>query len=289
MKIDRIRMISVHQNEDWFKWNWCFSTHPCSWHVYLLYSGLNLKRSFVIWLIFFFCFIFQISLRPAQSFILNKNQMPKLQPQIPTMIPPSAQPPRTSTPPLGQVTSATFHMGTECHLFIFKGAFNPFGCLQAPQLGLKTNPPPIQEKPQKTTKKPPPAKEELLKMTVCTAQHFVNESHSLNRFSMNLSVWLGRKLLWPLSWAAKTCTTQWMGCERWKLPNTSCLRCWVRWSCAHWRAQMRTESMSALWSTRSAWRDWSQGRTLCRFVCTQWNFHFLHRESNWDLSFPLKD
>uniref|UniRef100_A0A673FZD1 Eukaryotic translation initiation factor 4 gamma 2 n=1 Tax=Sinocyclocheilus rhinocerous TaxID=307959 RepID=A0A673FZD1_9TELE len=80
----------------------------------------------------------EISLRPAQSFILNKNQMPKLQPQIPTMIPPSAQPPRTSTPPLGQ----------------------------PPQLGLKTNPPPIQEKPQKTTKKPPPAKEELLKMTL---------------------------------------------------------------------------------------------------------------------------
>uniref|UniRef100_A0A9J8AQK6 Eukaryotic translation initiation factor 4 gamma 2 n=1 Tax=Cyprinus carpio carpio TaxID=630221 RepID=A0A9J8AQK6_CYPCA len=79
----------------------------------------------------------QISLRPAQSFILNKNQMPKLQPQIPTMIPPSAQPPRTSTPPLGQ----------------------------PPQLGLKTSPPPIQEKPQKTTKKPPPAREELLKMT----------------------------------------------------------------------------------------------------------------------------
>uniref|UniRef100_A0A9J7WUK8 Eukaryotic translation initiation factor 4 gamma 2 n=1 Tax=Cyprinus carpio carpio TaxID=630221 RepID=A0A9J7WUK8_CYPCA len=79
----------------------------------------------------------EISLRPAQSFILNKNQMPKLQPQIPTMIPPSAQPPRTSTPPLGQ----------------------------PPQLGLKTSPPPIQEKPQKTTKKPPPAREELLKMT----------------------------------------------------------------------------------------------------------------------------
>lgn len=37
---------------------------------------------------------------------------------------------------------------------------------QPPQLGLKTNPPPIQEKPQKTNKKPPPAKEELLKMTV---------------------------------------------------------------------------------------------------------------------------
>ena len=44
----------------------------------------------------------QISLRPAQSFLMNKNQVPKLQPQI-TMIPPSAQPPRTQTPPLGQV------------------------------------------------------------------------------------------------------------------------------------------------------------------------------------------
>lgn len=45
----------------------------------------------------------QISLRPAQSFLLNKNQVPKLQPQIPNMMPPSAQPPRTQTPPLGQV------------------------------------------------------------------------------------------------------------------------------------------------------------------------------------------
>lgn len=47
----------------------------------------------------------QISLRPAQSFLL-KNQAPKLQPQIPTMMPPSAQPPRTQTPPLGQVRGA---------------------------------------------------------------------------------------------------------------------------------------------------------------------------------------
>lgn len=39
--------------------------------------------------------------------------------------------------------------------------------LQPPQLGLKTNPPLIQEKPQKTIKKPAPTKEELLKMTVC--------------------------------------------------------------------------------------------------------------------------
>uniref|UniRef100_A0A671S2M0 Eukaryotic translation initiation factor 4 gamma 2 n=1 Tax=Sinocyclocheilus anshuiensis TaxID=1608454 RepID=A0A671S2M0_9TELE len=91
----------------------------------------------------------EISLRPAQSFILNKNQMPKLQPQIPTMIPPSAQPPRTSTPPLGQ----------------------------PPQLGLKTNPPPIQEKPQKTTKKPPPAKEELLKMTENVVTSFLSSKN----------------------------------------------------------------------------------------------------------------
>lgn len=48
----------------------------------------------------------QISLRPAQSFLMNKNQVPKLQPQIPTMIPPSAQPPRTQTPPLGQVENS---------------------------------------------------------------------------------------------------------------------------------------------------------------------------------------
>uniref|UniRef100_A0A8C5EB13 Eukaryotic translation initiation factor 4 gamma 2 n=1 Tax=Gouania willdenowi TaxID=441366 RepID=A0A8C5EB13_GOUWI len=88
----------------------------------------------------------QISLRPAQSFLLNKNQVPKLQPQIPAMMPPSAQPPRTQTPPLGQ----------------------------PPQLGLKTNPPPIQEKPQKTNKKPPPAKEELLKMTEAIVAEYWN-------------------------------------------------------------------------------------------------------------------
>ncbi|XP_077591404.1 eukaryotic translation initiation factor 4 gamma 2b [Stigmatopora nigra] len=79
----------------------------------------------------------EISLRPAQSFLLNKSQVPKLTPQIPSMMPPSAQPPRTQTPPLGK----------------------------PPQLGLKTNPPPIQEKPAKTIKKPPPTREELLKMT----------------------------------------------------------------------------------------------------------------------------
>uniref|UniRef100_A0A3P8X0K0 Eukaryotic translation initiation factor 4 gamma 2 n=2 Tax=Cynoglossus semilaevis TaxID=244447 RepID=A0A3P8X0K0_CYNSE len=73
----------------------------------------------------------EISLRPAQSFILNKKQVPKLQPQM-TMMPPSAQ---GST--LGQ----------------------------APQLGLKTNPLPIQEKPLKSVKKAPPTKEELHKMT----------------------------------------------------------------------------------------------------------------------------
>ncbi|XP_023266704.1 eukaryotic translation initiation factor 4 gamma 2-like [Seriola lalandi dorsalis] len=91
----------------------------------------------------------EISLRPAQSFLLNKNQVPKLQPQIPTMMPPSAQPPRTQTPPLGQ----------------------------PPQLGLKTNPPPIQEKPQKTNKKPPPAKEELLKMTEAIMTEYLNSKN----------------------------------------------------------------------------------------------------------------
>uniref|UniRef100_A0A673K7N1 Eukaryotic translation initiation factor 4 gamma 2 n=1 Tax=Sinocyclocheilus rhinocerous TaxID=307959 RepID=A0A673K7N1_9TELE len=91
----------------------------------------------------------QISLRPAQSFLMNKNQVPKLHPQIPTMIPPSAQPPRTQTPPLGQ----------------------------PPQLGLKTNPPLIQEKPQKTTKKPVPAKEELLKMTENIVTDYLNSKN----------------------------------------------------------------------------------------------------------------
>uniref|UniRef100_A0A8C1NCJ6 Eukaryotic translation initiation factor 4 gamma 2 n=1 Tax=Cyprinus carpio TaxID=7962 RepID=A0A8C1NCJ6_CYPCA len=91
----------------------------------------------------------EISLRPAQSFLINKNQVPKLHPQIPTMIPPSAQPPRTQTPPLGQ----------------------------PPQLGLKTNPPLIQEKPQKTTKKPAPAKEELLKMTENIVTDYLNSKN----------------------------------------------------------------------------------------------------------------
>ncbi|XP_036068069.1 eukaryotic translation initiation factor 4 gamma 2 isoform X1 [Oryzias melastigma] len=91
----------------------------------------------------------EISLRPAQSFLLTKNQVPKLQPQISTMMPPSAQPPRTQTPPLGQ----------------------------PPQLGLKTNPPPIQEKPQKTNKKPPPAKEELLKITEGIMTEYLNSKN----------------------------------------------------------------------------------------------------------------
>uniref|UniRef100_UPI00358EC28C eukaryotic translation initiation factor 4 gamma 2 n=1 Tax=Myxine glutinosa TaxID=7769 RepID=UPI00358EC28C len=77
----------------------------------------------------------EISLRPAQSFLLSRNQTPKLQPQIPTMMPPSAQPPRTQTPPS-----------------------------QAPSLGLKSAPPPIQEKPPKKEKKVP-TREELLKLT----------------------------------------------------------------------------------------------------------------------------
>ncbi|MEJ1273969.1 eukaryotic translation initiation factor 4 gamma 2 [Cricetulus griseus] len=91
----------------------------------------------------------EISLRPAQSFLMNKNQVPKLQPQI-TMIPPSAQPPRTQTPPLGQT----------------------------PQLGLKTNPPLIQEKPAKTSKKPPPSKEELLKLTEAVVTEYLNSGNA---------------------------------------------------------------------------------------------------------------
>ncbi|XP_078537067.1 eukaryotic translation initiation factor 4 gamma 2 isoform X1 [Lissotriton helveticus] len=89
----------------------------------------------------------EISLRPAQSFLISKNQVPK--PQL-TMIPPSAQPPRTQTPPLGQT----------------------------PQLGLKTNPPPIQEKPAKSIKKPPPSKEELVKMTDAIVTAFLKNENA---------------------------------------------------------------------------------------------------------------
>uniref|UniRef100_A0A8C0J7B2 Eukaryotic translation initiation factor 4 gamma 2 n=2 Tax=Chelonoidis abingdonii TaxID=106734 RepID=A0A8C0J7B2_CHEAB len=96
----------------------------------------------------------QISLRPAQSFLMNKNQVPKLQPQI-TMIPPSAQPPRTQTPPLGQ----------------------------PPQLGLKTNPPLIQEKPAKISKKPPPSKEELLKLTEAVVTDYLNNGNANDAIS----------------------------------------------------------------------------------------------------------
>ncbi|XP_077143376.1 eukaryotic translation initiation factor 4 gamma 2 isoform X2 [Ranitomeya variabilis] len=86
----------------------------------------------------------EISLRPAQSFLMNKNQVPKLQPQI------SIMPPRTQTPPMGQT----------------------------PQLGLKTNPPPIQEKPAKSVKKPPPSKEELLKMTEAFVTEYLNNGNA---------------------------------------------------------------------------------------------------------------
>uniref|UniRef100_A0A8C9XBC0 Eukaryotic translation initiation factor 4 gamma 2 n=1 Tax=Sander lucioperca TaxID=283035 RepID=A0A8C9XBC0_SANLU len=85
----------------------------------------------------------QISLRPAQSFILSKKQIPKLQPQM-TMYPSSAQ-----GAPLGQ----------------------------APQLGLKINPPPIQEKPAKSTKKAPPTKEELRKMTETLVADYLNSKN----------------------------------------------------------------------------------------------------------------
>uniref|UniRef100_A0A8C6SU23 Eukaryotic translation initiation factor 4 gamma 2 n=1 Tax=Neogobius melanostomus TaxID=47308 RepID=A0A8C6SU23_9GOBI len=81
----------------------------------------------------------QISLRPAQSFLMNKKQVPKLQPQV-TMMPPSAQ-----GSPLGQ----------------------------SPQLGLRSNPPPIQEK-VKSSKKAPPTKEELRKTTETIMANYLN-------------------------------------------------------------------------------------------------------------------
>lgn len=86
----------------------------------------------------------EISLRPAQSFLMNKTQVPKLQPQM------SMMPPRTQTPPMGQT----------------------------PQLGLKTNPPPIQEKPAKSVKKPPPSREELLKLTEAFVTDYLNNGNA---------------------------------------------------------------------------------------------------------------
>ncbi|KAJ0041732.1 hypothetical protein NL108_010573, partial [Boleophthalmus pectinirostris] len=84
----------------------------------------------------------EISLRPAQSFMMNKKQLPKLQPQV-TMMPPSAQ-----GSPLGQ----------------------------SPQLGLRSNPPPIQEK-AKSNKKTPPTKEELRKTTETIMSNYLNNKN----------------------------------------------------------------------------------------------------------------
>ncbi|CAJ1049656.1 eukaryotic translation initiation factor 4 gamma 2%2C partial [Xyrichtys novacula] len=85
----------------------------------------------------------EISLRPAQSFILSKKPMSKLQPQM-TMIPSSAQGPQIG---------------------------------QSPQLGLKINPPPIQEKPAKSNKRAPPTKEELRKMTESLVADYLNNKN----------------------------------------------------------------------------------------------------------------
>nr|XP_019954444.1 PREDICTED: eukaryotic translation initiation factor 4 gamma 2-like [Paralichthys olivaceus] len=85
----------------------------------------------------------EISLRPAQSFILSKKQAPKLLPHM-SMMPQSAQ-----GSPLGQ----------------------------SPQLGLKTNPLPIQEKPVKSIKKAPPTKEELHKMTETLMTDYLNNKN----------------------------------------------------------------------------------------------------------------
>ncbi|XP_068178970.1 eukaryotic translation initiation factor 4 gamma 2a [Antennarius striatus] len=80
----------------------------------------------------------EISLRPAQSFILNKKQAQKLQPQM-TLI---------------------------------SGQSSPLG-----QLGLKSSPPPIQEKPAKSIKKAPPTKEELHKMTETMVAEYLNNKN----------------------------------------------------------------------------------------------------------------
>ncbi|XP_072320773.1 eukaryotic translation initiation factor 4 gamma 2a isoform X2 [Eucyclogobius newberryi] len=69
----------------------------------------------------------EISLRPAQSFMMNKKQLPKLQPQ-------------------------------------------------SPQLGLRSNPPPIQEK-AKSNKKAPPTKEELRKTTETIMSNYLNNKN----------------------------------------------------------------------------------------------------------------
>ncbi|KAM7329169.1 hypothetical protein ACRRTK_010782 [Alexandromys fortis] len=49
---------------------------------------------------------------------------------------------------------------------------------ETPQLGLKTNPPLIQEKPAKTSKKPPPSKEELLKQTEAVVTEYLNSGNA---------------------------------------------------------------------------------------------------------------
>ncbi|ELV11216.1 Eukaryotic translation initiation factor 4 gamma 2, partial [Tupaia chinensis] len=49
---------------------------------------------------------------------------------------------------------------------------------ETPQLGLKTNPPLIQEKPAKTSKKPPPSKEELLKLTETVVTEYLNSGNA---------------------------------------------------------------------------------------------------------------
>lgn len=87
----------------------------------------------------------EISLRPAQSFLLNKKQVPKLQPQV-TMMPQSAQ---------GSLLG------------------------QSPQLGLKSNPPLIQEK-SKSNKKAPPTKEELRKTTETILADYLNNKNVTN-------------------------------------------------------------------------------------------------------------
>lgn len=62
--------------------------------------------------------------------------------------------------------------------------------VQSPQLGLKTNPPPIQEKPAKSIKKAPPTKEELRKMTVSFSHPvcFLHAQHTVCQLQLHLTV-----------------------------------------------------------------------------------------------------
>lgn len=126
--------------------------------------------------------------------------------------------------------------------------------VQSPQLGLKINPPPIQEKPAKSTKKAPPTKEELCKMTVSLSQPVLP---SCTIYGVSIMLYLTalsffRRRWWQITWTTRTWMRQWMQQERWRLQSTSCPRCWTRsWSFLL-IVQMRIRSTQAASSIHSA-------------------------------------